>query len=142
MITVLKKRSDFLKARNSNIFKPQKYFFLQAFIERDVEKDVKENTKENAKENLKAIGVGNKEINIKFGLTVSKKVGCAVLRNKAKRRLREAVRPALTKHGKNNVNYVFIAKSNLVYCNWQELQEHISRAIESINNVVEKAYKL
>ncbi len=32
----------------------------------------------------------------RFGFSVSEKVGCAVVRNKVKRRLREAVRKALT----------------------------------------------
>ena len=47
---------------------------------------------------------------IRVGFTASKKVGNAVLRNKAKRRLREVVRHVMTTEGKENYDYVIIAR--------------------------------
>lgn len=47
---------------------------------------------------------------IRVGFTCSKKVGNAVARNRAKRRLREIARTILPKHGKNGFDYVLIGR--------------------------------
>ena len=44
------------------------------------------------------------------GFTATKKIGNAVIRNRAKRRLREAARVLLPQHGKPGWDYVFIAR--------------------------------
>ncbi|MCF6216407.1 MAG: ribonuclease P protein component [Emcibacter sp.] len=49
---------------------------------------------------------------IRVGYTASKKVGNAVRRNRAKRRLREVVRRALPAGGKGGYDYVVIARSD------------------------------
>ncbi len=82
-LCVLKKRADFLKAaRARRIALPG--FVLQA----------------RARE-----GGG-----MRIGYTCSKKVGNAVARNRAKRRLREIAREVLPKHGKAGHDYVLIGR--------------------------------
>ena len=66
----LKKRSDFLDLRGKEIFF-SKYFILQ-------------------------FHPTNNQDDLLFGLVASKKIGCAVKRNKAKRRMREMFRTIAT----------------------------------------------
>ena len=47
---------------------------------------------------------------IRVGITCSKKVGNAVSRNHAKRRLREVARLILPEHGRNGFDYVLIGR--------------------------------
>ena len=47
---------------------------------------------------------------IRLGLTCSRKVGGAVVRNRARRRLREAARSILPNHGKGGWDYVLVGR--------------------------------
>lgn len=49
---------------------------------------------------------------IRVGFTCSKKVGNAVARNRAKRRMREAARAILPAHGRPGWDYVLIGRAN------------------------------
>ena len=54
---------------------------------------------------------GEAEGGIRVGYTCSKKVGNAVARNRAKRRLREAARCTLARHGAPGWDYVLIGRA-------------------------------
>ncbi len=82
---VLKKRSDFL-ACNKGAYRGVKGFVLQARNRNDGTDD------------------------IRVGYTCSKKVGNAVARNRAKRRLREVARLVLPEFGQAGWDYVLIGR--------------------------------
>ncbi len=63
----------------------------------------------------------NAENFCRLGLTVSKKVGNAVARNKNKRRLRHAARQLLAELAKNQFDYVIIAKKEIKDVNFETI---------------------
>ncbi len=54
---------------------------------------------------------GDNDPAMRVGFTCSKKVGNAVARNRAKRRLREAARAILPEHGQKGCDYVLIGRA-------------------------------
>lgn len=88
-VKILKKRSDFLSAAKGTFFRTRG-FLLQA-IEREG---------------------GEKTPFARVGFTCSKKVGNAVARNRAKRRLREVARLLLKDYGRPSWDYILIGKAN------------------------------
>ena len=59
------------------------------------------------------------------GITASKKVGNAVTRNRAKRRLRHALKALLPMHGLPGWDYVVIARSSAPCADWQALLDDL-----------------
>jgi ribonuclease P protein component len=62
---------------------------------------------------LQALAVGGDSGNRppRFGITVTKKIGNAVVRNRIRRRLREALRTAAPGHARAGTDYVVIARN-------------------------------
>lgn len=69
---------------------------------------------------------------IRFGLTASKKVGNAVSRNRARRRLRAALTKALPLYGAAGSDYVAIARPQTVIANWQDLTQDINYLLKKL----------
>lgn len=63
------------------------------------------------------------------GFTATKKIGNAVVRNRAKRRLREAVRLLLAEHGQPGTDYVFIARARTASRGWPLLLDDVRSAL-------------
>ncbi|HOB63765.1 MAG: ribonuclease P protein component [Clostridiales bacterium] len=61
-----------------------------------------------------------KAAGLKFGVSVSKKVGGSVARNKAKRRIREAIRKILPRLG-GNYNYVISAREGIADASFDDI---------------------
>jgi ribonuclease P protein component len=66
------------------------------------------------------------------GFTATKKIGGAVVRNRAKRRLREAARLLLPLHGRPGNDYVFIARARTVSRAWPALLDDMESALISL----------
>ena len=66
---------------------------------------------------------------IRLGFTATKKIGGAVTRNRAKRRLREAARALTPVHGQPGCDYVFIARSGTAERAWDRLLDDVKSAL-------------
>jgi ribonuclease P protein component len=66
---------------------------------------------------------------IGVGFTASKKVGNAVARNRARRRLREAARQLLREHGLAGVDYVLVARQQTPDAPWAALLDDVGNAL-------------
>ncbi|WP_126136210.1 ribonuclease P protein component [Tritonibacter mobilis] len=70
----------------------------------------------------------------RVGFTCSKKVGNAVMRNRAKRRLREITRLLLKEHGKPGWDYVLIGRAGeTTTCPFEQMQKDFAYALRKIH---------
>ena len=65
----------------------------------------------------------------RVGLTASKKIGNAVCRNRARRRMRALARQHLAPLARPGVDYVLIARHDTISCDWQDLVTGLKKAI-------------
>jgi len=66
---------------------------------------------------------------IGLGFTATRKVGGAVVRNRAKRRLREAARRLLPLHGRPGHDYVLIARMGATTRPWERLLDDVKTTL-------------
>ena len=113
-IQTIKKRRDFLKGNNAP-YAAMKSVVVQCYVRSDEVVETDEC--------------------VMMGITCSKKVGNAVIRNRAKRRLREAGKIVLKEIGVKKTNYIFIArKDQTVKVKFNELCNDIEKGIKKIHN--------
>ena len=108
-LTVLKKRSDFIAASNARRFGTSG-IHLQGRDRED----------------------GTDTVHV--GFTCSKKVGNAVARNRAKRRLREVARLVLPDHAKPGWDYVLVGRNGTTAAlPFTQLQSDLIRALSKVH---------
>jgi len=108
MLSTIKKRADFLALRNgAKAARPA--FLLLA----------RKNQENGA--------------DIRLGLTVTRKIGNSVRRNRIRRRLREAARQILPQYGAAGCDYVLIARTAAYDRNFNALLDDIKRALLTLN---------
>ena len=105
-IDKITKRSDYLRASKSKYFRSNS-FIIQFYNRAD-------------------------DLEPRYGVTATKKIGNAIKRNKAKRRIRNLVKDLLPKYGKNGYDYVFIAKENLINEDWEVLREESTSVLKDL----------
>jgi ribonuclease P protein component len=103
VISVLTKRADFLSA-NSGI--------------------------RNARAGFVLLTRPNDGQGIRFGITVTKKIGNAVVRNRMKRRFRELLRAALPTQGLPDHDHVLIGRAGGVERDFHLLADELAKALE------------
>ena len=70
---------------------------------------------------------------VRVGFTASRKVGNAVVRNRAKRRLRAAAAEVLPQAGRPGTDYVLVARAGTVERPWRALVEDLQEALRRID---------
>ena len=81
---------------------------------------------------VQALQRGDDRPLVRAGFTATRKIGGAVVRNRAKRRLREAARLLLPLHGRPACDYVFIARGGTVTRPWTRLLDDMKSALISL----------
>ena len=66
---------------------------------------------------------------VRAGFTATKRIGGAVERNRAKRRLREAARLLLAAHASPGFDYVFVARGGVTTRPWPRLLDDVKSAL-------------
>jgi len=67
---------------------------------------------------------------LRFGITVTKKIGNAVVRNRMKRRFRALVRELLPEHGMSDTDHVLIGREGGVERDFGKLRAEMLAALE------------
>lgn len=82
------------------------------------------------------IFVEKKELdNYHFGISISKKIGKAVIRNKIKRQIKNIIDK---KDYENNFNCIIIIRKEILNSNYQEMEKNLNFAFQKLKIIKEK----
>ena len=70
---------------------------------------------------------------IRFGLTATKKIGNAVIRNRTRRRLRALAHEILSAHGQPGYDYVLIGRAATKHRTWEGLRTDLRSALKKVH---------
>ena len=75
---------------------------------------------------------------IRFGLTATKKIGNAVIRNRTRRRLRVLAHEILSAHGQPGYDYVLIGRAATKHRTWDGLRTDLCSALKKLHKTGNK----
>ena len=75
---------------------------------------------------------------IRFGLTATKKIGNAVIRNRTRRRLRALAHEILSAHGQPGYDYVLIGRAATKHRTWDGLRTDLRSALKKLHKTGNK----
>ena len=75
---------------------------------------------------------------IRFGLTATKKIGNAVIRNRPRRRLRALAHEILSAHGQPGYDYVLIGRAATKHRTWDGLRTDLRLALKKLHKTGNK----
>ena len=116
---LLRRRRDFLFVQHKGVRQVMTHFILQAAVKP-------------ASTSLQPA------LRYRTGVTASKKVGNAVARNRAKRRMRALFRKLKCDYAPSGTDYVLVARHSLVQAEWAELLADFSKAAKLIHKKLTK----
>ena len=112
--SALRRRRDFLFVQQKGVRQVMTHFILQAAVK-------------------PASTASQPAFSFRTGVTASKKVGNAVARNRAKRRMRALFLKLECDHAPSGTDYVLVARHSLVQAEWAELLADFSIAAKRIH---------
>ena len=124
VIERLKRRSDFLRIAASHCKLVTPGLILQAMMR-----------KGDSSEDFSGDSPGasmEKNMLIRIGYTASKKVGGAVERNRARRRLRAVVAKIIPDHAKPGYDFILIARKGTLTRPFSELQKDLVKSLKQL----------
>ena len=115
----IKIRDDFIKIAKKGKSSSQSAFILQAFNNLEISKNIK--------------------FNKRIGITVTKKIGTAVIRNRCRRKLKVVANEIILNYGKDSIDYVLIAKKETLDRDINLLKLDLKKALKELG--FKKNYK-
>lgn len=136
-LVTLKQRADFIRLRNNSFKRVMPAFVLQAGPRHGSQQTKlahKTSTKDQKRQTRKCNEI---KIGPRFGFTASKKIGNAVKRNRARRRLKEAIRIISKEKQEARLNqnwdYVVIARQKVLEQNFADLIKDLRLAFLKVH---------
>ena len=80
--------------------------------------------------------IGNETPQWRVGLTATKKIGNAVTRNRARRRMRALARSYLAPVAQPGTDYVLIARHDTATADWQDMAKGLQKAIRYLHRSI------
>ena len=83
--------------------------------------------------------IDNKASQWRVGFTATKKIGNAVTRNQARRRMRALARSYLVPLAQPGTDYVLIARHDTVNADWQDMAKGLQKAIRYLHHTINRS---